>query len=307
MGGYHGMSLGGLSVTANIANRASAGVPLDHVTFIPYPHGPIANFDSIAYMKAVLDDTHSGIEKPAAIIVETVQAEGGIVVAPVEWLRRLRALCDSYDILLICDDIQVGCYRTGPFFSFERAGIVPDIVVLSKSISGYGLPMSLVLMKADLDLWQPAEHTGTFRGNQLAFIGAAAALDYSIQAAVEQQVRQKQAMLETFLTQQIRPLHFGIITRGIGMIWGIDLAGVADAQLAKAVARRCFDCGLLVERVGRADTVIKILPPLTIAPDLLEQGLRVIKTAVQDCLASSAASLFVADAGTDRLEVHSGA
>src|SRR5436190_7416239 len=175
-GGYHGHSLGGLAATANRDHRAAAGVPLDNVTFMPFPFGQTAQIDTLGYLEAVLNDSHSGVELPAAVIVETVQGEGGVCVAPAEWMQRLRRICDDHGILLIVDDIQAGCGRTGPFFSFERAGIVPDLVTVSKSISGYGLPMSLVLMRPELDVWQPAEHTGTFRGNQLAFVAAEAAL-----------------------------------------------------------------------------------------------------------------------------------
>ncbi|WP_340032991.1 aminotransferase class III-fold pyridoxal phosphate-dependent enzyme [Paenibacillus sp. FSL K6-1122] len=144
MGGYHGMSLGSLAVTSNRDSRQGAGRALDGVTFIPFPNEHNHYFDSAAYIEYILEDTHSGIEKPAAIILETVQAEGGIYVAESSWLKKIRAICDRYDILLICDDVQVGNGRTGPFFSYERAQILPDLVVLSKSISGYGLPMSLL-------------------------------------------------------------------------------------------------------------------------------------------------------------------
>ncbi len=163
MGGFHGMSLGSLSVTGNIQHRKGAGLPLQNVTFMPYPYGFMKHFDTLDYMESVLNDPNSGIDVPAAVIVETVQAEGGIIVAPTEWLRRLRDLCNRYDILLICDEIQVGCGRTGSFFSFENAEIIPDMVVLSKSIGGYGLPMSLLLLKPELDIWKPGEHNGTFR------------------------------------------------------------------------------------------------------------------------------------------------
>ncbi|HEY9770593.1 MAG TPA: diaminobutyrate--2-oxoglutarate transaminase [Coleofasciculaceae cyanobacterium] len=171
MGAFHGMISGSLSITGNKEIRAGISGIANDVTFMPYSHGKMANFDTLEYLESVLDDSHSGIAKPAAIIFEPVQAEGGIIVAPRQWMQELRALCDRHDILLICDDIQVGCGRTGSFFSFERANIVPDLVILSKSISGYGFPMSLVLIKPELDIWKAGEHTETFRGNQLAFVG----------------------------------------------------------------------------------------------------------------------------------------
>jgi len=284
MGAYHGMTLGSLSVTGNTAIRSGIKGISNHVTFMPYPYGLMEKLDTIEYIEAVLNDMNSGIEKPAAIIVETVQAEGGVIVAPIEWLQRLRQLCDQHDILLICDDIQVGCGRTGPFFSFERANIIPDMIILSKSISGYGFPMSLLLIKPEFDLWEPAEHTGTFRGNQLAFVGGTAALEYRETIDLQQETKVKAAFLENFLTQEIAPISEKIKIRGIGMIWGIDLSCLGGASLAKQITSRCFELGLIVERVGRNDTVIKILPPLTIELCTLQRGCSIIRTAFNECL-----------------------
>jgi diaminobutyrate-2-oxoglutarate transaminase len=284
MGGYHGMTLGSLSVSGNISMRLGINLTSNHVTFMPYPYGFMEKFDTIEFIDTVLNDVNSGIEKPSAIIFETVQAEGGIIVAPIEWMQRLRKLCDQHDILLICDDIQVGCGRTGSFFSFERADIVPDIVVLSKSISGYGFPMSLLLIKPELDIWEPGEHTGTFRGNQLAFIGGTAALEYRKMTNVEQDVKVKEFFLKNFLTEEISPIHETIKIRGIGMIWGIDVANIGGEDFAKKITSRCFELGLIVERVGRDNTVLKILPPLTIEMSILQKGCAIIKQAFEECL-----------------------
>ncbi|MFD9804847.1 aspartate aminotransferase family protein, partial [Streptomyces sp. NPDC059071] len=168
---FHGMTLGALSVTGNAAKRAGAGVPLVHATPMPYD-GYLDEPEDFSWMRRALDDSSSGLDKPAAVIVETVQGEGGVNVARAEWLRALAELCSARGILLIVDDVQMGCGRTGGFFSFEVAGITPDIVCLSKSISGYGLPMALVLMRRELDQWAPGEHNGTFRGNNAAFVTA---------------------------------------------------------------------------------------------------------------------------------------
>ncbi|NET54553.1 MAG: aminotransferase class III-fold pyridoxal phosphate-dependent enzyme, partial [Merismopedia sp. SIO2A8] len=190
----------------------------------------------------------------------------------------------QHDILLICDDIQVGCGRTGPFFSFERANIVPDMVVLSKSISGYGFPMSLLLIKPELDIWEPAEHTGTFRGNQLAFVGGTAALEYRENIQLEKDVKVKESFLKAFLDEEIQSISAEITIRGIGMIWGIDITNFGGSALAKKIASRCFELGLIVERVGRNDTVIKILPPLTINMTVLQKGCSIIRQAFNECL-----------------------
>lgn len=286
MGAYHGMTLGSLSISGNIGIRAGAIGTSSNVNFMPYPYGFMASFDTIEYIETVLNDVNSGIEKPAAIIFETVQAEGGVVVAPIEWMQRLRKLCNDHDILLICDDIQVGCGRTGSFFSFERADIVPDMVVLSKSISGYGFPMSLLLIKPELDIWEPGEHNGTFRGNQLAFIGATAALEYRESSNLEQEVKTKELFLKNFLTQEIEPISENIAIRGIGMIWGIDVKNFGGNTFAKSITSRCFELGLIVELAGRNDTVIKILPPLVIDMSTLQKGCSIIKAAFDNTLAA---------------------
>ena len=292
MGGYHGHSLGSLAATANRDHRAGAGVPLGGVSFLPYPSGPLAataGIDTLAYLEAVLADTHSGIDLPAAIIVETIQAEGGICVAPADWLRGLRRICTANGIVLIVDDIQVGCGRTGPFFSFERAGLTgndaPDLVTLSKSIGGLGLPMALLLMKPELDVWNPAEHTGTFRGNQLAFVAATAALEVFDEEGIEAKTAVNGSMVWERLFDGCVSLDERIAVRGAGMIWGLDLGSVdPTGGLAKAVGRQCFDDGLIIERVGRNDTVLKVLPPLTITADELDAGLGIIEGALKRCL-----------------------
>jgi diaminobutyrate-2-oxoglutarate transaminase len=284
MGGYHGMTLGSLSISGNRDIKAGAFGTSNNVTFMPYPFGFMESFDTIEFIESVLNDVNSGVEKPAAIIFETVQAEGGVIVAPIEWMQRLRNLCDRHDILLICDDIQVGCGRTGPFFSFERANIIPDMVVLSKSIGGYGFPMSLLLLKPELDIWEPGEHNGTFRGNQLAFVGGTAALEYREIVNLEKEVKLKESFLHNLLMDKIVSISEKIKIRGTGLIWGIDISNFGDANLAKKITSRCFELGLIIEKAGRNNTVIKILPPLTIEMPILEQGCSIIKQAFDDCL-----------------------
>ena len=289
MGGYHGHSLGALAATANRAHRSAAGVALDNVTFLPFPHGSMERVDTLGYMDAVLRDSHSGIDLPAAVIVETVQAEGGVVVAPDAWLQGLRAICDAHGILLIVDDVQAGCGRTGPFFSFEPSGIVPDIVTLSKSISGYGLPMSLVLLRPAFDVWEPAEHTGTFRGNQLAFVAATAALAVFDDEKLEARTAANGVLVADFLQAEVCPLDARIGVRGRGLLWGVDLSKIdATGALSAAVADRCFAAGMLIERVGRDDTVLKLLPPLTITAEELREGLGILTAAIGTELAGIA-------------------
>ncbi|MBA54637.1 MAG: diaminobutyrate--2-oxoglutarate transaminase [Pseudomonadales bacterium] len=283
-GGYHGMTLGALACTGNSYNRKGAGTALPDVTFMPFPFGPMKEIDTIAYMDAVLSDTSSGIEKPAAMVLETVQAEGGVVVAPVEWLKKLRQLCDKHDILMIVDDIQVGCGRSGDFFSFERADIIPDIVTLSKSISGCGLPLAIVLLKPELDKWQPGEHNGTFRGNQLAFISGAAGIELFQSLNIPAQVAEKARLIETELQSMIDNLDPRMELRGLGMIWGVDLSPLKNEKLIDQITTNCFEKGLIIENAGRKGQVLKLLPPLTITQDELLTGLHIIERAVKKAL-----------------------
>ncbi len=284
MGAFHGMTLGSLSLTSNRDSRNGAGTPLNNVTFMPFPGMFGDNFDTIAYIERMLTDDHSGIAKPAAIFLECVQADGGINVPDSSWLRDLRELCDRYDILMAVDDIQVGCGRTGPFFSFERAGIVPDAVMLSKSISGYGLPMSLLLFRPDMDIWKPGEHNGTFRGNQLAFVGAKAAIEYRIDSALEEKTEESGRIVKQFIEERILPLDGNIEHRGVGLVHGVDLGKTGIDNMSKLVSAECFRNGLIIERVGRNDSVLKIMPPLVIERDELLCGLEIIEKSIKTVL-----------------------
>ncbi len=286
-GGWHGMTAGCLAVTGNQEHRAAAGVPLPFVVRCPYPVGPFAVTNGLELLQSLFRDSSSGVELPAAILLETVQAEGGIFVAPTEWLKRLRQLCDTFGILLIVDDVQAGCGRTGTFFSFERAGIIPDIVCLSKSIGGYGLPMSLVLMRRSLDCWKPGQHTGTFRGNQLAFVAATAALQLWKDDTFMDQIEERSKIVEEFLVTRIVSMDPAIEIRGLGLIWGVDLSKVGSSDFAKSVSRRCFENGLIIERCGREDSTLKILPPLNIAKEHLLLGLGILEEAIRHELCNS--------------------
>jgi len=284
-GAFHGMSLGALAATSHAYPRAASGTPLYGITFMPYPYGFNKSFDTIGYIQNVIEDDHSGSELPAAIVVETVQAEGGIIPVDVEWLRRLRALCDRHGILLIVDDIQIGCGRTGEFFSFEKADIVPDMVTLSKSIGGVGLPMSLLLMKPELDIWGPAEHNGTFRGNQLAFVAATAAIDVFEKEDIPAHVKDAEKFLVKYITDNVLPIDSRIEYRGRGLIYGIDFTALdPSGALAGKISRKCFEKGLIIERSGRNDTVLKILPPLVITKEQLKRGLDIIIASAKEVL-----------------------
>lgn len=277
-GAFHGMTLGSLALTTEEAARNGAGVPLTNVVRIPAPNYMGGNFDSIRYMEELLRDDHSGIDKPCAVVLETVQAEGGIYVFSEEFLRDIRKFCDDNDILLIVDDIQVGCARTGNFFSFERAEIVPDMVVLSKSISGFGSPFSLALFKKELDKFKPGEHNGTFRGYVPSMVTAKAGLEFMLNNDVENEVKRKERIVSDYLNNEIKPLlNDDMEIRGIGLIWGIDFK---DGTLSRAVLDECFRNGLIIELAGRNDSVLKIMPSLVIEDELLVEGLDIIKSSI---------------------------
>ncbi|MFF0487540.1 diaminobutyrate--2-oxoglutarate transaminase [Nocardia sp. NPDC003482] len=273
---FHGMTLGALSVTGNAAKRAGAGVPLVHVNPMPYD-GYLDGGDELDWMEKALDDNSSGVDKPAAVIVETVQGEGGVNVSRPEWLRRLSELCSARGILLIVDDVQMGCGRTGPFFSFEIAGITPDIVTLSKSIGGYGMPLALVLMRRDLDQWSPGEHNGTFRGNNPAFVTARVALEHfwSDDRLEKSTIAKGDRIRKSF--SELAEQYTGVSTRGRGLVHGLVFD---EPTQAGKVSRIAFEHGLLVETSGAEDEVVKLLPPLTITDDELDHGLSILGRAV---------------------------
>lgn len=282
---FHGMTLGSLSVTGNGFKRAGAGVPLGNTHAVPFDGYLGKDVDTLDYFEALLDDDGSGLDTPAAVIVETVQAEGGVNVASNAWLQRLREITRKHGVLLIIDDIQVGCGRTGSFFSFEAAGIEPDIVTLSKSLSGYGLPFALVLMKPEHDQWAPGEHNGTFRGHCPAFVTAAAALEFWKDQWLEKSVIAKGKLVAERLRTIVKRAGVSATVRGRGLIWGVAFE---DATLAGRIAAACFERGLIIETAGVGDEVLKLLPSLTISEEELNKGLDIIEQGLAAVLKAGA-------------------
>lgn len=277
--GFHGMTLGALAVTGNEASRAAAGTPLGDATPLPYDGAMGGLVPDFVWFDRLMTDGGSGVERPAAVIVEAVQGEGGVNVARAEWLRGLAERCREHQIPLILDDVQMGCGRTGPFFSFEVAGIIPDIVCLSKSIGGYGLPLALTLIRPDLDVWEPGEHTGTFRGVDPALVTGTAALRtfWADDALRRRSEANGQRVTERLLEIAESATGAEIQVSGRGMIHGLRFA---PAELGPRVSAAAFELGLLVETAGPADEVVKLLPPLTIADDELDRGLTLLGEAV---------------------------
>lgn len=280
--GYHGMSLGAIAASGNRFYRAGSGASLSGVSFMPYDGYFGAEVDTADYLLKALTDESSGVDCPAAILVETVQGEGGINVASKQWLQSIQAIAKEVGAIFIVDDIQMGCGRTGEFFSFEFAGLSPDIIVLSKSLSGYGLPLSMLLIKETCDAWQPGEHTGTFRGNNLALVSATAALDiYWRSGTFSLGVHRSGEHMRRRLAEIASTLGNSFAVRGRGMALGFDCQ---IAKLAEAAARMAFERGLIVERCGPADQVIKLLPALTIDFDTLNEGLDILEECLVETL-----------------------
>jgi len=273
--GYHGHSLGALALTGNEYYHDSHYGSRQNVTFHPFDNYYEDGSDTASQLRRLLEDNSSGLPTPAALILETVQAEGGINVASAKWLKDIRVLCDDYDIALIIDDIQAGNGRTGDFFSFEQSGIVPDIVCVSKSIGG-GLPLSLLLIKPSLDVWQPGQHTGTFRGNQLAFVAGNTLLGNWVDDCFKSTLK-KNCMAAELGLQKLAGEFDGVVMRGRGMIRGLVLP---SGELAGAVAEHCFSSGLMIETAGSEGQVLKFLAPLTIEEDTLEEGMAILKSSL---------------------------
>lgn len=279
--GFHGVSSGALAATGNKHHRGGAGMPLSGTTFCPFDGYLDDSFDTIKYLSALIEDNSSGLDLPAAIILETVQGEGGLNTARTDWLQRLQTLCRRHEILMIVDDIQAGCGRTGTFFSFESSGIIPDIVTLSKSLSGYGLPLSTVLFKRELDVWKPGEHNGTFRGNNHGFVTATAMLkEYWSDPSFANDIELKSQQLSTRLDAiKSRFKHIIMETRGRGMMQGLCFY---DPLVAETITSDAFTKGLIIERAGPNDEVIKFFMPLTISNEQLNEGLDILENCLLD-------------------------
>lgn len=286
--GFHGCSLGALAVTGNEHHRGGAGISLSDVSRMPYANYFGKEVSTIAMMQKLLEDPSSGVDKPAAVIVEVVQGEGGLNCASTNWLRQLETLCRQHDMLLIVDDIQAGCGRTGSFFSFEDMGIQPDMITLSKSLSGFGLPFALLLLRPELDQWKPGEHNGTFRGNNHAFVTATAALEHFWKTTdFAYSVKKKGARIRARM-EQIAQRHSEqkLLVKGRGMMLGISCP---DGESAAHICQLAFENGLIIETSGAYSQVVKCLCPLTISDEQIERAMDILDQAFAETFATKSA------------------
>lgn len=280
---FHGMTLGALSAGARQRHHRSAGIALGGITRLPYDGYHGADIAELDRYETMVNDPSGGMEPPAAFILETVQGEGGLTAARPEWLQHLAGIARRLGALVIVDDVQAGCGRTGSFFSFEGTGLVPDLVCLAKSISGIGLPMALLLIKQSLDQWAPGEHNGTFRGNNLAFVAATVAVQLWADQEFLSTVTGSVARVSAW--RQEMAASFGpdvVCARGRGLMSGLAFA---EPEQARLVCAEAFRRGLLIETSGPHGEVVKLLPPLTIEPGLLEEGLGRLRESIEAVLA----------------------
>jgi diaminobutyrate-2-oxoglutarate transaminase len=274
---FHGMTSMSYALSGS-RDHAQSYNTADGAIFMPFDQYESETVDSFNYLKKMIENPGTGFEKPAAIILETIQGEGGINVASKNWLKKIRDFTSKHQILLIVDDIQMGCGRTGDFFSFENSDIHPDIVLLSKSLSGFGLPLSMVLLKPEFDLWTPGEYNGTFRSNNLALRTALSSLNFwkndSFLLHLSENIKYLKKEISR-ISQKFDPI---VGVRGRGMVWGLEFE---SPDLSKQVAEDLFNSGVLIETCGPRDEVIKLLPPLNISKENLKLGLNLLSKSIQ--------------------------
>lgn len=281
--GFHGVTMGALAATGNGYHRGGAGMDTHGVTRMPYD-GYAEGVDGAALLDRMLSDASGGIDAPAAIMLETIQGEGGLNAASGEFVRRIAAIARKHGALLIIDDIQAGCGRAGTFFSFEEMGVTPDIVTMAKSISGFGLPLALLLVRPEHDVLGPAEHNGTFRGNTHAFVTARIAIEkFWSDDAFQQELADKADLIERRLTE-LADLVPGAFLKGRGLMRGVD---VGSGDLAARICGRAYEKGLIIETSGSEDQVVKVLAPLTTPAETFEKGFDILLDAAREVTATT--------------------
>lgn len=280
--GFHGVTMGALAATGNGYHRGGAAAELSGVTRMPYDMFLGDGTDTADYLEAMLSDSSSGVDAPAAIMLETVQGEGGLNAARREWIERVAKLAKEHGALLIIDDIQAGCGRTGTFFSFEGMDVQPDVIAMAKSISGFGLPLALTLVRPEHDVFGPAEHNGTFRGNTHAFVTARVAIEkFWSNDAFEKELAEKSVILTDAL-QKVADMVPGARLKGRGLMQGVD---VGSGELAGEICAQAYENGLVIETSGSDDEVVKVLAPLTTPHDIFSKGLSLMVEAARDVTA----------------------
>lgn len=295
-GGFHGSSAAAMALTGLVEQKQPVANGMPGVHFFPYSYCsrcPVnlrpetCAINCIGYLENSLHDGNGGIPLPAAVIVEMVQGEGGVIPARLEFVQRLRQLTRELEIPLIVDEVQTGCGRTGTWFAFEQYGIEPDVIIASKALSGIGTPVAVIMYEAALDTWAPAAHTGTFRGNQLAFATGAEAVRIIQRDGVLVNVRERGEQVARALAP-LESLPWVREVRGRGLMWGIELqdpeTGSPAGDLALSVQEQVLRRGLILETGGRNGCVVRMLPPLNVTAEVVESACRILAETVEALL-----------------------
>src|SRR5882757_4360565 len=292
-GGFHGSSHVGMALTGNLSQKGPIANGMPGVHFFPFASGgscpagadPVSwDANCAAFLEYALTDPNGGIPLPAAVIMEMVQGEGGVNPATREFVQRVRRLTRELGVVLIVDEVQTGCGRTGSWFAFEQYDIEPDVVVASKALSGMGLPVAIILYGRELDVWKPGAHSGTFRGNQLAFAAGVKAVEMFRRDDILGNVRARGEQI----SRRLAPLcsHPGVVeVRGRGLMWGIELRAPGDGrsagEFAEQVQARALRNGLILELGGRDDRVVRMLPPLNVTEQVVDVALTILLDAIE--------------------------
>jgi diaminobutyrate-2-oxoglutarate transaminase len=293
-GGFHGSSAAAMALTGLLEQKSPISNPMPGVHFFPYSYCtrcPVGltpetcSTNCATYLDHSLHDNLGGIPLPAAVILEMVQGEGGVIPATVEFVQKVRAVTHELGIPLIVDEVQTGCGRTGTWFAFEQYGIEPDVIVASKALSGIGLPVAVIFYNKSLDVWAPGAHTGTFRGNQLAFAAGAAAVQIMHREDILGNVRARgDQIARLFAPLKQNPWVRDV--RGRGLMWGIEMADPATGKpagdLARDIQTSALGRGLILECGGREDCVVRLLPPLNVTEETVNTGCELLREAIND-------------------------
>ena len=300
-GGYHGMGHGALSLTGNLNAKNKVNGLMPDVHFFPYPYsyrcpfglgGEAGEKAAAAYFERLLKDPESGITKPAAVILEPIQGEGGVIPAPVEFLKTIRRVTKELGIPMIVDEIQCGIGRSGKFFAFEYADIVPDVILASKAIGG-SQPLAVVIYNGDLDKWTAGAHAGTFRGNQLAMKAGTIVMNRVSKPEFLADVVKKGDYIRARLNELKDKVSIIGDIRGKGLMMGcefVDPNGQPDSigslpasgDIAAAVQKACFERKLVMEKGGRNGSVMRCLCALTVSMEEIDIMLETFEQVVQE-------------------------
>lgn len=294
-GAFHGMTSGALALCSGESFKKGLLPLLPEIHFVPYAYcyrcpfneePETCDLECAQFLEHVLDDPHSGVVDPAALIIEPIQGEGGSIAPPPRYISEVRKICDRHGVIMIADEIQAGLCRTGEMFSFQHSAIVPDVVTISKALGGVGLPISGIAYREELNTWPPGKHIGTFRGNVTAYAAGAAALQFMVRTDLAAHAAELGEVMLTLLKQLEQDSPIVGEARGKGLMLGVEFVkdkGTKEPapELARAVRTACHQRGLLIEIGGHYFNVARFLPPLVLTEELARTGIQVFADAIE--------------------------